>query len=265
MKKIKNLSELSLYKEKQEKFCALTAYDFQTAKILDQLEIQFILVGDSLANNFLGLDDTRKVGMQEMIYHTQVVARAAQETLLVSDLPFMAYQVSQAKALENIYALFQAGAQAFKLEGHSDYILELTKEVNNLGLSVISHLGFTPQLLGDLSKPKIQGKAEQQAQEILQQAQSLEEAGSKALVLELIPERLAQKITEQVSIPTIGIGAGKFCDGQILVTDDVLGRNQFRAKFIKNYTNQYQDSQKAISQFIQEVKTEKFPAPENSF
>jgi len=265
MKKIKDLKELVLYKKKKEKFCALTAYDFQTAEILDQLAIQFILVGDSLANNFLGLNDTRKIGTQEIIYHTRAVSRGAKETLIVSDLPFMSYQISQEKALENIYAIFQAGAQAFKLEGCSEYILDLVKKINSLGLSVVSHLGFTPQILANSNKPKVQGRENQVAQEILQQAKELEQSGVKALVLELVPEELAWKITDQLSIPTIGIGAGRMCDGQILVTDDILGRNQFKAKFIKNYSNQYQDSQNAINRFIQEVKTNKFPGAENCF
>ena len=144
-------------------------------------------------------------------------------------------------------------------------MLKLISKVNDLGLPLISHLGFTPQILASQGKAKVQGKNEFQAQELLRQAKELTAAGVKALVLELVPENLAKKITESISIPTIGIGAGRFCDGQILVTEDLLGRNQFRAKFIKNYLNQHEESKIAISSFIREVQTDKFPKEENCF
>ncbi len=254
-----------LAKKNSEKISCLTAYDYRTAQILDATEIDLILVGDSLANVFLGLDDTYQIGMPEMIYHTKAVARGVKRAFLATDMPFLSYQLSIDEALRNASELMKAGAKGVKIEGADPHILKVIEKLVNVGIPVIGHLGYTPQSAGVLGKGRIQGKTQSAAQEIFINAKELESAGAFAVVLEMIPKDLAAKITESIQILTIGIGAGVSCDGQILVTDDLLGKGLRKLKFAKRYSEQAEDTSNATKQFINEVKNSIFPNDSQSF
>ncbi|WP_019879424.1 3-methyl-2-oxobutanoate hydroxymethyltransferase [Succinispira mobilis] len=244
----------------------ITAYDYAFAKIFDQAGIDMILVGDSLGNVILGYSSTLPVTMEDMIHHTKAVTRACSRTLVVADMPFMSYQVSTEQALINAGRLVkEAGAHAVKLEGGAEITATIEKLVQS-GIPVIGHLGLTPQSVNQLGGFKVQGKTLSAAQKILQDAQALATAGVFALVLECIPHQLALKITESVNIPTIGIGAGNNCDGQVLVCNDLLGLNtEFTPKFVKKYRNLQQEIFTATQEYINDVQTRTFPATEHTF
>ena len=244
----------------------ITAYDYAFAKIFDQAGVDMILVGDSLGNVILGYSSTLPVTMEDMIHHTKAVTRACSRTLVVADMPFMSYQVSTEQALINAGRLVkEAGAHAVKLEGGAEITATIEKLVQS-GIPVIGHLGLTPQSVNQLGGFKVQGKTLSAAQKILQDAQALATAGVFALVLECIPHQLALKITESVSIPTIGIGAGNNCDGQVLVCNDLLGLNaEFTPKFVKKYRNLQQEIFTATQEYINDVQTRTFPATEHTF
>ena len=244
----------------------ITAYDYAFAKIFDQAGIDMILVGDSLGNVILGYSSTLPVTMEDMIHHTKAVTRACSRTLVVADMPFMSYQVSTKQALINAGRLVkEAGAHAVKLEGGAEITATIEKLVQS-GIPVIGHLGLTPQSVNQLGGFKVQGKTLSAAQKILQDAQALATAGVFALVLECIPHQLALKITESVNIPTIGIGAGNNCDGQVLVCNDLLGLNtEFTPKFVKKYRNLQQEIFTATQEYINDVQTRTFPATEHTF
>lgn len=244
----------------------ITAYDYAFAKIFDQAGIDMILVGDSLGNVILGYSSTLPVTMEDMIHHTKAVTRACSRTLVVADMPFMSYQVSTEQALINAGRLVkEAGAHAVKLEGGAEITATIEKLVQS-GIPVIGHLGLTPQSVNQLGGFKVQGKTLSAAQKILQDAQALATAGVFALVLECIPHQLALKITESVNIPTIGIGAGNNCDGQVLVCNDLLGLNtEFTPKFVKKYRNLQQEIFTATQEYINDVQTKTFPATEHTF
>ena len=244
----------------------ITAYDYAFAKIFDQAGVDMILVGDSLGNVILGYSSTLPVTMADMIHHTKAVTRACSRTLVVADMPFMSYQVNTEQALTNAGRLVkEAGAHAVKLEGGAEITATIEKLVQS-GIPVIGHLGLTPQSVNQLGGFKVQGKTLSAAQKILQDAQALAAAGVFALVLECIPHQLALKITESVSIPTIGIGAGNNCDGQVLVCNDLLGLNaEFTPKFVKKYRNLQQEIFTATQEYIKDVQTRTFPATEHTF
>ena len=244
----------------------ITAYDYAFAKIFDQAGIDMILVGDSLGNVILGYSSTLPVTMADMIHHTKAVTRACSRTLVVADMPFMSYQVNTEQALTNAGRLVkEAGAHAVKLEGGAEITATIEKLVQS-GIPVVGHLGLTPQSVNQLGGFKVQGKTLSAAQKILQDAQALAAAGVFALVLECIPHQLALKITESVSIPTIGIGAGNNCDGQVLVCNDLLGLNaEFTPKFVKKYRNLQQEIFTATQEYINDVQTRTFPATEHTF
>ena len=263
-KKIRAFDLINL-KKNQKKITALTAYDHLTAYLLDQSGIDLILIGDSLANVFLGLDHTFQIGMSEMLYHTRAVSSAVKQALIVADMPFLSYQISVSEALVNAANLMKAGANAVKVEGASDLTIEIIRKCQEIGIPVIGHLGYTPQSAETIGLGRIQGRTEEKAEQIINQAMSLEQAGIFGLVLEMIPADLAKQITKTLKIPTIGIGAGIECDGQVLVTPDLLGLTENNFKFTKKYANLAQDIKSAVQNYISDIREHKFPTAENSF
>lgn len=255
----KTVLNLQNKKYQHEKITMISAYEYSAAKILDSLGVDMILVGDSLGMVVLGHKDTLSVTMKEMMYHTLAVCKGVQNAFVVADLPFMSYQTSLKKAVKNAGKLLKKGANAVKLEGA---LFSHIKAMSEAGIPVMAHLGLTPQYVNVLGGYKVQGKDENKALQILQDAKKAEEAGAFALLLECVPSELAQKITENLQIPTIGIGAGKHCDGQVLVWHDILGLNtEFKPKFVKVFA----DTAQGLKEFIQEVKEGKFPSDEHSF
>ena len=250
----------------ERKLTMLTAYDYPTAKIVDESGMDMILVGDSLAMVVLGYEDTLAVGMPEMIHHTKAVTRGAKRCIVVGDLPFMAYQVSVQQAVENAGRLIkEGGAQAVKLEGGAAVVPQV-RAIAQAGIPVQGHLGLTPQSAGQLGGFKVQGKSAQAGKQLIEDAQALAEAGCFSLVLEAVPAPLAQRVTRAVSIPTIGIGAGAGCDGQVLVLHDLVGLfDRFLPKFVKRYAELSKEMSQAIAAFKQEVEAGSFPDAEHSF
>jgi len=244
----------------------LTAYDFSMAKFLDDVGIDMLLVGDSLGNVVLGYDSTLPVTMEDMIHHGKAVCRGAKRSMVVVDMPFMSYQVSTEQAVSNAGRIIkETGAQAVKLEGGQEIANEV-KAIVRAGIPVVGHLGLTPQSIHALGGFKVQGKEEQGAQKCLKDAKVLEESGAFAVVLECVPALLAQKVTQSIGIPTIGIGAGVHCDGQVLVTNDLLGLYPgFTPKFVKQYANLNEHVSKAVAAYTKEVEERVFPSEEHSF
>lgn len=253
-------------KNKGEKISMLTAYDYTTAKWMDKAGIHGILVGDSLGNVILGYEDTISVTMEDMIHHSRAVARACENALVVTDLPFLSYQVSVEDALRNAGRLLKEGrATAVKLEGGEEVCPQI-KGIVNAGIPVMAHLGLTPQSVNAFGGFKVQGKTKEAVEKLLADAKAVEEAGAFALVLECIPGAVAKLVTESLSIPTIGIGASKDCDGQILVYQDMLGLSMnFSPKFVKQYANLGETMAEAIQQYQKEVAEGTFPAEEHCF
>jgi len=262
----KTILDIKKMKTQGEKISMLTAYDFGMATILDECGVDIILVGDSLGNVVLGYDTTLPVTMEDMVRHTQAVSRGVNKALLVADMPFLSYQVSPAEALTNAGRfLKEANAQAVKLEGGREYA-EIIHKMTYAGIPVMAHLGLTPQSVNQLGGFKVQGKKEDAAEKIMQDAKILEEAGAFSVVLECVPEKLAAEISQSLSMPTIGIGAGVHCDGQVLVVNDMLGMNErFTPKFVKKYANLNLEIKKAVKTYIGEVKQGNFPDSEHSF
>ncbi|MFP4393392.1 MAG: 3-methyl-2-oxobutanoate hydroxymethyltransferase [Desulfohalobiaceae bacterium] len=250
----------------QRKLSMLTAYDYPTAYYVDQSKIDMILVGDSLAMVVLGLPDTLGVGMWEMLHHTRAVSRGVSYSVLIGDMPFMSYQASVEQAVRNAGKFLQKGrAQAVKLEG-GQTVLPQIQAIVQAGIPVQGHLGLTPQSAGQLGGFKVQGRDSVAAKKLVEDAQALEEAGCFSIVLEAIPAEVADKITESVSIPTIGIGAGAGCDGQVLVLHDLAGLfERFTPKFVKKYATLGQNLQQALQQYREEVEAGTFPSPEHTF
>jgi 3-methyl-2-oxobutanoate hydroxymethyltransferase len=244
----------------------LTAYDYAMAKMLDSAQIDMILVGDSLGNVVLGYDSTLPVTMEDMIHHAKAVCRGAKNTMVVVDMPFMSYQVSVTEAVKNAGRLLkETGAQAVKVEGGIE-IIEAVKAIVRAGIPVVGHLGLTPQSIHQLGGFKVQGKDEETAKKLMQDTKLLAESGVFALVLECVPEKLAAKITQTIAVPTIGIGAGSACDGQVLVVNDMFGMySDFTPKFVKKFANLQAQMLTAITEYKQEVTTRKFPAKEHTF
>ena len=253
-------------KEQQEKIAMLTAYDFPQALMVDEAGIEVVLVGDSLGMVVLGYEDTLKVTTEDVIYHTKAVARALKNALLVADMPFLSYQVSKKEAIYNAGRLIQeGGAQAVKVEG-GGAMTKRVKEIVEAGIAVMGHLGLTPQMVNQFGGFKVQGKKEEQAKKIMEDALALENAGAFSLVLECVPAELAKEITSRLQIPVIGIGAGPYCDGQVLVFHDLLGLfPRLTPKFVRRYAELYPEILKALQDYKQEVKEGLFPAQEHSF
>ena len=253
-------------KNNNEKITMLTAYDYSTAKYIDECGIDAVLIGDSLGMTILGHDNTINVTMEDMITFTKAVSRGIKRALVVADMPFLSYHLSKEQATLNAGKLIQAGAKAVKLEGASDFILDNIKHLTNCGINVMGHLGFTPQYINTIGGYYVQGKSYENTLKLLEAAKKLEENGAFAIVLEMVPEESAKYISENTSIPTIGIGAGKYCDGQILVVDDILGKYSGNIpKFAKKYANLKEIMTNAISQYNVEVKEQIFPLPEHVF
>lgn len=253
-------------KRNGEKLTMLTAYDYSTAKIIDGAGINGILVGDSLGMVCLGYKDTLSVTMEDMLHHIKAVTRGAKNALVVGDMPFMSYQTSVYDAVKNAGRMIQEGmAGAVKLEGGAS-VCEQVKAIVKAQIPVMGHIGLTPQSVNAFGGFKIQGKDEIKAKKIIEDAKKLEQAGVFSMVLEGIPYKLAKIITETVSVPTIGIGAGKYCDGQILVYQDMLGLfSDFKPKFVKVYGNAGEVMRKAFEDYNDEVKSSAFPDEEHSF
>lgn len=257
--------EILQLKRERKKLAVVTAYDALFARIVEQAGIRVILVGDSLGVVVQGKPNTLSVTMDDMLYHTKLVADAAPRALVISDMPFMSYQVSAEDAVRNAGRLLQAGAAAVKLEGGA-VMADRVKAMTSLGIPVVGHLGMTPQSVHALGGYKVQGKVEDQAAKLLDDARALEAAGAFALVLEAIPADLAKKITQALSISTIGIGAGPHCDGQVLVLYDLLGLfDAFTPKFVKTYAHLKTDALQALSRYKEDVEQGKFPSDSESY
>ena len=253
-------------KEEKQKITMLTAYDYSFAKLMDEAGINSILVGDSVGMVCLGYEDTLPVTMEDMIHHTKAVARGAKNALVVADMPFMSYQTSVYDAVVNACRLIkEGGAQAVKLEGGFE-VTEQIKAIVDASIPVVAHIGLTPQSVNAFGGFKVQGKSEAAAQKLLDEARAVEKAGAFAVVMECVPAKLAAKITEELSIPTIGIGAGAGCDGQVLVYQDMLGLfSDFTPKFVKQFANVGEIVKGAFEGYIREVQEGTFPAQEHTF
>lgn len=253
-------------KAKGEKLSMLTAYDYSTAKLEDESGINGILVGDSLGNVVLGYEDTVSVTMEDMIHHGAAVARGAKNALVVVDMPFMSYEVTVEEAVRNAGRLMKEGrAGAVKLEG-GVRVAEQIRAIVKAGIPVMGHIGLTPQSINVFGGFKVQGKSEEAARALLADAKAVEEAGAFAVVIEAVPAALAQMITDAVSIPTIGIGAGAGCDGQILVYQDMLGMfSDFTPKFVKRYANVGEVMREAFANYAAEVASGAFPTEEHIY
>jgi 3-methyl-2-oxobutanoate hydroxymethyltransferase len=260
---------VSVLREKKAqglKITMVTAYDYPSARMVEEAGLDMILVGDSLGNAVLGYENTLPVTMDEMVHHTRAVCRGTRHTFVVADLPFLSYHVSVEQAILNAGRLVkEGGAQAVKLEGGKER-LEVIKRIIAAEIPVMGHLGLTPQSIHQFGGFKVQGKNKEQAEKLLADALLLEEAGVFALVLECVPAPLAAMITEKLSIPTIGIGAGSGCDGQVLVWHDLLGITQdLKPRFVKNYAHLHDDITGALKQYKAEVEKGQFPAAEHSY
>ncbi|WP_434295916.1 3-methyl-2-oxobutanoate hydroxymethyltransferase [Clostridium botulinum] len=253
-------------KNKGEKITMLTAYDYSMAKLIDSSGINGILVGDSLGMVCLGYENTLSVTMEDMLHHTKAVVRGTSNALVVGDMPFMSYQTSIYDAVYNAGRFIkEAGAHAVKLEGGAT-VAEEIKAIVKAQIPVMGHIGLTPQSVNMFGGFKVQGKNEKVAKKLIEDAKILEEAGAFSIVLECIPEKLSKIISESISIPTIGIGAGKYCDGQILVYQDMLSMfSDFKPKFVKSFGNIGESIKDGVSQYIKEVKEVKFPEQKHAF
>lgn len=252
--------------ENGEKIAVLTAYDYSTAKYIDEAGAEIILVGDSLANVALGYESTHSVSMNEMLIFVGAVARGVSRSMVIADMPFMSYNVSVEEAIRNAGEFVRAGANAVKIEGCNDYILNVIKRCTQSGIPVLGHLGFTPQSKNTIGGNLIQGKTLSDTLNIFEQAKQLQEAGVFAVVLELVPEESSQYITERLNVPTIGIGAGRYCSGQVLVSDDMLGKfSDYKPHFARQYANMKDVILSSSKSYIEDVKNKKFPSEDEVF
>lgn len=260
-----DINEIKNLKAKR-KITMLTAYDFPIAGLVDKAGIDIILVGDSLANVVLGLESTTEVGMVEMLHHAKAVSRAVKNALLIGDMPYSSYQLNPQECVVNAQSFIsQAGCQGVKLEWF-DNCLEVTAQIVQAKIPVMGHIGLTPQTADKIGGFKCQGKDAQAAKRLIEQAEALEKKGCFAIVLECVPDKIAELITKKIKIPTIGIGAGIHCDGQVLVINDLLGLfERYTPKFVKKYADLSGIILEAVRNFKNEVIQEKFPTPEHSF
>ncbi|KXA90730.1 3-methyl-2-oxobutanoate hydroxymethyltransferase [candidate division MSBL1 archaeon SCGC-AAA259D14] len=252
-------------KEEGEKITMITAYDYPSAKVLERTEIDSVLVGDSVGNTVLGYENTMPVTMEEMIRHTKAVSRELERPLLIADMPFLSYQTSVEDAVRNAGRFIkETGAQAVKVEGGSEFFDQI-RRIIDAGVPVLGHLGLTPQRIHQFGGYQPRGRTVEEAKKIYDDAQKLEEVGVFGLVLESIPKELGRKVTEKTDIPTIGIGAGPHCDGQVLVFHDLLGWTEFSPKFLKKYADLISTIEEAVNGYIEEVKSVDFPTSEHSY
>jgi 3-methyl-2-oxobutanoate hydroxymethyltransferase len=252
-------------KKKQDKIVCLTAYDYPTARILDEAGVDIVLVGDSAANVFAGEKTTLPITMEEMLYHARVVNRAVKNALVIGDMPFLSYQTSVSDAIYNAGRFLKEGACGVKIEGGAP-MADTVRRLVDLGIPVMGHLGLTPQSIHKFGGYKLQGKTEKDGLNMIEDAKLLESSGCFSIVLEKIPANLARQITEIISIPTIGIGAGPHCDGQILVLHDMIGLfEDFTPKFVKKYAFIGETIRQAVLQYKKEVKEGTYPDKEHSF
>lgn len=260
-KKPITLPAIHAKKEASEPIVMLTAYDFTMAKTLDEADVDMLLVGDSVAMTHLGHPNTLQITVDEMLHHVKAVTRGAQRAMVVADMPFMSYHRSKEQAMINAARFIQEGqAQAVKLEGATDDVCEAIRHLTENGIPVVGHLGLTPQSLHTLGGYRVQGKTAVDARRMLIDAHRLQEAGVFSLVLEMVPTEVATEISQSLSIPTIGIGAGNGCDGQVLVIDDLLGRFQeFKPRFVRSYSNLAEQIKEAVSTYATEVRERSFP------
>ncbi len=258
---------LAKYKHEGRKIVCLTAYDYSTAKILDKAGVDVILVGDSLAMVALGHKTTHAVTVDEMLHHTKAVTRGVERAMVIADLPFMSYQVDVIQAVTNAGRFVkEAQAQAVKLEGATRLTLEVVEKLGSLGVPVMGHLGFTPQSIHGLGGIKVQGKSAKEALKLIREAEALERAGAFAVVLEMVPTVVSKIISRKLQIPTIGIGAGNECDGQILVTDDLFGKfTDFQPRFVRRYANLAESCKQAVEHYAKDVQSQTFPSADESF
>jgi 3-methyl-2-oxobutanoate hydroxymethyltransferase len=261
---VTTVQDLSAWKTERRRFAMLTAYDYPTARILDEAGIPVLLVGDSVANNVLGYDTTIPVTMEEMLHHARAVARGAKKALLVGDMPFLSYQTSTEEALRNAGRfLKEAGMHAVKLEGPQ---IDLVEVMVSRGIPVMGHLGLTPQSVHAIGGYRVQARTEEAAARLLNDALGLEKAGIFSLVLEGIPSEVAKRVTDSLQVPTIGIGAGPHCDGQVLVITDMLGLGFGKyPKFVKPYANLREEIDRAVRAFASEVESGTFPDEAHSY
>ncbi|RUO57805.1 3-methyl-2-oxobutanoate hydroxymethyltransferase [Pseudidiomarina insulisalsae] len=258
------IAKLAKMKAEGDKIASLTAYDASFSKLFSQHGVDFMLVGDSLGNVVLGASSTLPVTTENIAYHTRAVRNGAPEAFVIADMPFMSYATPE-QACQEAATLMRAGANMVKLEG-GDWLLDTIRQLVTHGVPVCAHLGLLPQSVNVLGGYKVQGKEASAAENTLRQALALQEAGAQMLVLECVPASLAKRITEQLSIPTIGIGAGKDCDGQILVMHDMLGLNSdYLPKFVKDFLAEAGDLAAAVELYVRQVKDGSFPGPEHSF
>jgi 3-methyl-2-oxobutanoate hydroxymethyltransferase len=257
-----SIHDLATWKAEDRRFPMVTAYDFPTATILDEAGIPVLLVGDSVGNNVLGYANTLPVTMEEMLHHTRAVVRGAKNALIVGDMPFLSYQPSMEEGIRNAGLFIKTGAHAVKVEGAQ---VELTARLTDLGIPVMGHVGLTPQFIHALGGYRVQGRTEEAALRLRQQAEALEKAGIFSLVLEGMPAEVGKSITEAVSVPTIGIGAGPHCDGQVLVVNDLLGLNEWVPKFVKKYANLREEIDRAVRAFSADVESGAFPDAAHSY
>ena len=260
------VTTLQQMKQENKKITMLTSYDYPVTQILDAAGVDILLVGDSAGNVFSGYANTLPVTMEEMLYHTRAVARGAERALVVGDMPFMSYQTGIDDARRNAGRfLKEGGAACVKLEGGVN-MEDVTRAIVDIDIPVMAHIGLTPQSVHRMGGFKVQGKGDAQRQQLLKDARAVERAGAFAVVMECVPEGLAKEITETLSIPTIGIGAGIHCDGQVLVIHDVLGLLKgFRPKFVKHYINMAEIIDGAVKEYVEEVRQGAFPGKEHVF
>ena len=261
-----SVTQIRDMKQKGEKIAMLTAYDYSTAKLIDEVGIPLILVGDSLGMVVLGYESTIPVTMDEMIHHTKAVVRGSSRALVVGDMPFMTYQVSIEDTLRNAARFIQeGGAQSVKLEG-GENMAPTVERIVSCGIPVMGHIGLTPQSIHQLGGFKVMGKTTEAAVRLIRDAEALDEAGVFSIVLECVPEPLSKLITERVSVPTIGIGAGKYCDGQVQVINDLLGLfADFVPKHARQYVRLMDDIKKATSDYMADVQSGTFPTEKQSY
>ncbi len=262
---MKSINEFIEAKEKGKKITMISTYEYWSARICEEAGVDCILVGDSLGMVIQGLDTTLPVTLEDMIYHAKAVRRGAPGTFIVIDMPFLTYQVTEEEAVKNAGKIMkETGANAVKIEGGEE-VAPLVEKLVSIGIPVMGHLGLTPQSVHALGGYKVQGRTEEQAKKIVADAKVLEQAGVFAIVLEAIPEKLAKEITEFVEVPTIGIGAGKYTDGQVLVFHDMMGFFDRTPKFVKKYINGKELFLNGLKQFISEVENQQFPSEEHTY
>lgn len=263
---MKNIRSFKKMKNKKQPIAMITAYDYSAAKLVQKAEIDLILVGDSLGMVVLGYENTLQVTVDDIIHHTKAVKRGADDTFIVADMPYKSYHINKSRTKENAFKLIINGkANAVKIEGGSESRIEAIRAIVDCEIPVVAHLGLTPQSIHKFGGYRVQGKSSEEYENILNQAKKVEKAGAFMLVLEGIPEKLGKIITQELGIPTIGIGAGRYTDGQVLVYHDILGLSDFKPKFVKQYNNLNKIIFKDIVKYISDIKKGIFPAQENIY